>query len=102
MCRNDWILQFDHLIAHTNLDVSCDMVSGIQIPTLNQILFYFQSETDHEERKRREQESQELEVYNKIIERRNQVRWLYSIESTQLSHTNIQHSKLHDYAVSAA
>ena len=82
--------------------VSCDMVSDIQIPTLNQIWFYFQSETDHEERKRREQESQELEVYNKIIERRNQVRWLYSIESTQLSHTNIQHSKLHDYAVSAA
>ena len=35
--------------------------------------FVFQSETDHEERKRREQESQELEVYNKIIERRNQV-----------------------------
>jgi hypothetical protein len=34
----------------------------------------FQDETDHEERKRREQESQELEVYNKIIERRNQVK----------------------------
>ena len=34
----------------------------------------FQDETDQEERKRREQESQELEVYNKIIERRNQVK----------------------------
>jgi len=40
-------------------------------------MFYFQSETDHEERKRKEQESQELEVYNKIIERRNQVKNIF-------------------------
>jgi hypothetical protein len=34
---------------------------------------HFQEEIDLEERKRKDQESQELEVYNKIIERRNQV-----------------------------